>query len=95
MFVFFVYVRICVDVCGVVYSSSISLTHSSSHLTCYCLPTPLTLASRGIAIWPLAVHQPASPSIWPVWSVHKSCVLCECYRVVMDVIWRRLCVSMI
>ena len=30
-----------------------------------CLPTPMTLASGGSPMFPLAVHQPASPSIWP------------------------------
>ena len=32
---------------------------------CCCLPTPMTLASGGSPIFPLVVHQPASPSIWP------------------------------
>ena len=32
--------------------------------TC-CLPTPMTLASGGSLMFPLVVHQPASPSIWP------------------------------
>ena len=32
---------------------------------CCCLPTPMTLASGGSPMFPLAVHQPASPSIWP------------------------------
>ena len=44
---------------------------------CYCLPTPMTLASGGSPMLLLVVHQPASPSIWPavqsLWrSVHKS-----------------------
>ena len=30
-----------------------------------CLPTPMTLASGGSPMFPLMVHQPASPSIWP------------------------------
>ena len=30
-----------------------------------CLPTPMTLASGGSPMFPLVVHQPASPSIWP------------------------------
>ena len=34
-------------------------------LCCCCLPTPLTLASEGSPIFPLLVHQPVSPSIWP------------------------------
>ena len=44
-----------------------------------CLPTPLTIASGGERrMFPRAVHQPASPSIWPAssitpaGSVHKS-----------------------
>ena len=32
---------------------------------CCCLPTPMTLASGGSLMFPLVVHQPASPSIWP------------------------------
>ena len=34
-------------------------------MLCYCLPTPITLASGEIPIFPLVVHQPASPPIWP------------------------------
>ena len=34
-----------------------------------CLPTPMTLASGGSPIFPLVVHQPAFPSIWP--AVHS------------------------
>ena len=33
--------------------------------SCCCLPTPMTLASGGSPMFPLVVHQPASPSIWP------------------------------
>ena len=33
--------------------------------SCCCLPTPMTLASWGSPIFPLVVHQPASPSIGP------------------------------
>ena len=33
--------------------------------TCCCLPTPMALASGGSPMFPLVVHQPASPSIWP------------------------------
>ena len=32
---------------------------------CCCLPTPVTLASGGSPMFPLVVHQPTSPSIWP------------------------------
>ena len=32
---------------------------------CCCLPTPMTLASGGSSMFPLVVHQPAFPSIWP------------------------------
>ena len=34
-------------------------------LGCCCLPTPMALASGGSPMFPLVVHQPASPSIWP------------------------------
>ena len=37
----------------------------SELLCCCCLPTPMTLASWGSPMFPLVVHQPASPSIWP------------------------------
>ena len=40
--------------------SSWLLRHS-----CCCLPTPVTLASGGSPMFPIVVHQPASPSIWP------------------------------
>ena len=37
-----------------------------STLPCLCcLPTPMALASGGSPMFPLVVHQPASPSIWP------------------------------
>ena len=36
-----------------------------SATSCCCLPTPMTLASGGSPMFPLVVHQPASPSIWP------------------------------
>ena len=36
----------------------------SNDVSC-CLPTPMTLASGGSPMFPLVVHQPASPSIWP------------------------------
>ena len=87
---------------------------------CYCLPTPLTLASGMSAIFPPVVHQPAFLSMWPavpslrrVMSIHLGvtmwcvcgcsgrddvCCVCISYKggiVVMDVSWRRLCVSMI
>ena len=32
---------------------------------CCCLPTPMTLASGRSPMFPLVVHQPASPCIWP------------------------------
>ena len=35
------------------------------HRGCCCLPTTMTLAIGGSPIFPLVVHQPASPSIWP------------------------------
>ena len=34
-----------------------------------CLSTPMTLASGGSPIFPLVVHQPTSPSLWP--AVHS------------------------
>ena len=36
---------------------------------CCCIPTPMTLANGGSPIFPLVVHQPAFPSIWP--AVHS------------------------
>ena len=59
------------------YSTSLSyislflfLFHHFSHDSfissyCCCLPTPMTHASGGSPMFPLVVHQPASPSIWP------------------------------
>ena len=38
---------------------------SQLSIPCCCLPTPMALASGGSPIFPLVVHQPASPSIWP------------------------------
>ena len=35
------------------------------NIGCCWLPTPMTLASGGSPMFPLVVHQPASPSIWP------------------------------
>ena len=89
-------------------------------LICCCLLTPMTLASGGSPMFPIVVHQPASPSIWlavqslqrgmstnpgvTMWCVcgcswrDEVCRVCGCYRgdiVVMDVILRRHCVSMI
>ena len=48
-------------------SSRLVITSSISAGTgsCCCLPTPMTLASGGSPMFPLVVHQPASPSIWP------------------------------
>ena len=44
--------------------------------SCCCLPTPMALASGGSPMFPLVVHQPTYPSIWPAVtpaaSVHKS-----------------------
>ena len=37
----------------------------TSAISCCCLPTPMTLASGGSPMFPLVVHQPDSPSIWP------------------------------
>ena len=96
------------------------MCHNKHISSCCCLPTPMALASGGSPMFPLVVHQPASPSIWPavqslrrglstnpgatMWCVcgcswrDDVCRVCGCYRggiVVMDVFWRRLCVSMI
>ena len=38
---------------------------------CCGLPTPMTLASGGSPMFPLVVHQPASPSIWPAVQSHR------------------------
>ena len=46
------------------YKSSI-LYDNTIIISCCCLPTPMTLASGGSLMFPLVVHQPASPSIWP------------------------------
>ena len=50
----------------VIVGSSLFLT-SGAHIVCCCccLPTPMALASGGSPMFPLVVHQPASPSIWP------------------------------
>ena len=41
---------------------------------CYYLPTLMTLASGGSPMFPLVVHQPAPPSIWPaVQSIRRVC----------------------
>ena len=67
----------------------------------------MTLASGGSNV--PACGSPASSAVTPAGSVHKfrsdnvvpcgcSCDVCECYRggiVVMDVIWRRLCLNII
>ena len=44
-----------------------SFTRVSLPLSMYCcyLPTSMTLASGGSPMFPLVVHQPPSPSIWP------------------------------
>ena len=42
-----------------------ALEYVSSVWCCCCLPTPMTLASGWSPMFPLVVHQPASPSIWP------------------------------
>ena len=90
---------------------------STTLVVVYPLPLPLLV---GGPMFPLVVHQPASPSIWSavqslrrglstnpgvtMWCVcrcswrYDVCRVCRCYRggiVVMDVFWRRLCVSMI
>ena len=46
-------------------SSRKSGRNSGRNHCCCCLPTPMALASGGSPMFPLVVHQPASPSIWP------------------------------
>ena len=41
------------------------LDYASQLWCCCCLPTPMALASGGSPMFPLVVHQPASPSTWP------------------------------
>ena len=41
------------------------MVESDSYGCCCCLPTPMALAGGGSPMFPLVVHQPASPSIWP------------------------------
>ena len=53
---------------GMVSCDSAQVLHTPATLKikcCCCLPTPMTLASGGSPMFPLVVHQPASPSIWP------------------------------
>ena len=45
--------------------SEMQFGFKEKHSTCCCLPTPMALASGGSPMFPLVVHQPASPSIWP------------------------------
>ena len=74
---------------------------------CCCLPTTMTLASGGSLIFPLVVHQPASPCIWPAvqslrW-VRPQIQGWQCGTyggAVEEMVWvlqrgNRLCVSMI
>ena len=53
----------------------VNVTNISQHaVPCCCLPTPMALASGGSPMFPLVVHQPASPSIWPaVQSLQRAC----------------------
>ena len=46
-------------------SCILSHMHFFHTCCCCCLPTPMTLASGGSPMFPLVIHQPASPSIWP------------------------------
>ena len=106
---------------GIMYVSSCWCLVCEHIIYCRCLPTPMTLASRGWSpIFTLVVHvasfsvNVAISAVTPAGSVHKSrgdnvvrmwmqlkrcvCVLGGCYKegiVLMDVIWRRLRVSMI
>ena len=46
-------------------STQFSVSETIINCCCCCLPTPMTLASGDSPMFPLVVHQPASPSIWP------------------------------
>ena len=66
------------------YISDITLMYIlevSSYIIIYhcCLPTPMALASGASPIFPIVVHQPASPSIWPTVLFYVCC--CECVGV--------------
>ena len=55
-------------------------------------------ASLSIHLASSAVHKYRSDNVLRMWVKLKTLCVCECYKggiVVMDVIWRRLCVSMI
>ena len=46
-------------------ATSVSVVNCVQLAFLCCLPTPMALASGGSPMFPLVVHQPASPSIWP------------------------------
>ena len=54
----------CVLDVGLVMSGYAARMWKSTYCYC-CLPTSMTLASAGSPMFPLVVHQPTSPSIWP------------------------------
>ena len=47
------------------YAPFVTRTHTAHIICCCCLPTHMTFASGGSPMFPLVVHQPASPFIWP------------------------------
>ena len=63
------YVEVCGNVCHCrvfcTRDAWVCLLLCKEEGSCYCLPTPMTLARGGSPMFPLVVHQPASPSIWP------------------------------
>ena len=60
---------ICTDDCSIPTLCTLCLFGTRHRHRCCCPPTPMTLASGGSPMFPLVVHQPASPYIWP--AVHS------------------------
>ena len=58
-------IRKCMVLKSLLHLSPIYIYLNLNPCCCCCLPTPMTLASGGSPMFPLVVHQPASPSIWP------------------------------
>ena len=56
------------DAIAIRLETNTQIKYSQHGFCCCCLPTPMTLASGGggwSPMFPLVVHQPASPSNWP------------------------------